>query len=112
MRGTGSRLYQSLSPSSPIATVIGVFTPPGCTELTRMFLRPSSSAAILVRPRTPHFDAVYDAAYGVPHIPLIEVMLTMAPPPLRAIAPPPCFSPRKVPMRLMSMVRRNSRATS
>ena len=30
---------------------------PGCTEFTRMPSGPSSTAAVLVRPRTPHFDA-------------------------------------------------------
>jgi hypothetical protein len=55
-----------------------------------------------------HFDAVYDDANGVPHMPLMDEMFTMAPPPLVPISAPPCFKPRNVPIRLMSSVRRSS----
>ena len=37
--------------------IIGVSTPPGCTELPRMPREPSSTAAVLVMPRTANFEA-------------------------------------------------------
>ena len=51
-RGGGSSSAEnSVTPS------IAVVIPPGWSELTRTPLGPNSSAATLVSPRTPHFDA-------------------------------------------------------
>ncbi len=49
---------------------------PGCTEFTRIS-GPSSIAATLVSPRTPHFEAPYAPCPKKPTMPAAEEMLTI-----------------------------------
>src|SRR5207245_7836079 len=60
---------------------IGVRITPGGIELTRMLSRPSSSAAVLVSPRTAHLLDTYAASPNVAVNPAPEEILTIAPPP-------------------------------
>jgi hypothetical protein len=76
VRSTGvrsSRCITGFSYSSSVSIT------PGCTELTRTPLRPSSRAATFVMPRTAHFVAEYPIVLGVPTIPAADEMLTMLP---------------------------------
>src|SRR6267142_5730066 len=66
MRG----IAKSLTAPAPTAAAsdpptIGVRTLPGWMELTRILSRASSSAAVLVNPRTPHLLAPYAASPNV-----------------------------------------------
>src|SRR5882724_234520 len=80
MRGIG----KFLTAPAPTAAAsdppnIGVRTLPGWMELTRMLSRASSSAAVLVIPRTPHLLATYAPTPNEPVIPAPEEILTIAP---------------------------------
>src|SRR3954452_6738876 len=71
-------------------------------ELTRILSRPSSSAAVLVSPRTPHLLATYAASPKVAVKPAPEEILTIAPPPALRIEDTTARIPRHEPVRLIS----------
>src|SRR2546422_11483785 len=77
-------------------------------ELTRMLSRPSSSAAALVSPRTPHLLATYAASPNVAVNPAPEEILTIAPPPALRIEGATARIPRYEPVRLMSSTSRQT----
>src|SRR6266478_7547616 len=88
--------------------VIGVRTGPGWMELTRMLSRASSSAAVLVNPRTPHLLVAYAPTPNVAVIPAPADVLTIAPPPALRIEGTIARIPRYVPVRLMSITWRQA----
>src|SRR3546814_13894791 len=90
---------------------MGVWIPPGCTELTRMPSGPRSMAAVFESPRRPHLLATYAPPDGSPTIPALEEMLMIDPPPARSIDGVTTFIPLSGPIRLMSSTWR-TRATS
>ena len=59
-----------------------------------MWSRASSSAAVLVSPRTPHLLATYAPSPKAPLIPAPEEMLTIAPPPALRIEDASARMPR------------------
>src|SRR5436309_230657 len=67
-----------------------------------MLSRPSSSAAVLVSPRTPHLLATYAASPNVAVNPAPEEILTIAPPPALRIEGTTARIPRYEPVRLIS----------
>src|SRR5205809_4626513 len=64
---------------------MGVSTPPGCTELHRMWSRACWIAVILVNKRTAPLDAIY-AGGPMATRPEIDEMFTIEPPPARRMA--------------------------
>src|SRR6266481_5239583 len=68
-----------------------------------MLSRPSSSAAVLVNPRTPHLLATYAASPYVAVNPAPEEILTIAPPPALRIEDATARIPRYAPVRLISI---------
>src|SRR5258705_12965241 len=64
---------------------------------------PSSSAAVLVNPRTPHLLATYAASPNVAVNPAPEEILTIAPPPALRIEVTTARIPRYAPVRLISI---------
>src|SRR6266446_4187760 len=82
---------------------IGVRTLSGWMELTRMLSRASSSAAVLVMPRTAHLLVAYAPTPNVAVIPAPADVLTIAPPPALRIEDATARIPRYVPVRLMSI---------
>ncbi len=60
--------------------VMGVAIGPGWIDITRMPNGPSSSAALLVRPRTPHLEAVEAPIDACPINPAVEEIVMIAPP--------------------------------
>src|SRR6478672_8162959 len=73
-----------------------------------MLSRPSSSAAVLVRPRTPHLLATYAASPKVAVKPAPEEILTIAPPPALRIEDATARIPRYEPVRLISSTWRHT----
>ena len=70
---------------------------PGCTELTRMPLGPSSIAAALVMPRMANLVAEYAVHIAMPPRPSIEEAFTIEPPPFLRMVRATDFMPRKQP---------------
>src|SRR6266850_2424198 len=68
-----------------------------------MLSRPSSSAAVLVSPRTPHLLATYAESPCVAVNPAPEEILTIAPPPALRIEDATARIPRYKPVRLTSI---------
>src|SRR6267378_4583405 len=68
-----------------------------------MLSRPSSSAAVLVNPRTPHLLGTYAASPNVAVNPAPEEILTIAPPPAFRIEDTTARIPRYAPVRLISI---------
>src|SRR4029453_10013607 len=64
----------------PRPSSIVVFTPVGCTVLTRMFRSASSLASDLATPTTPVFAATYGAKNGRPLRPAVELVIVIDPP--------------------------------
>src|SRR5258708_9936015 len=60
---------------------IGVSMGPGAMAFTLIPLSARSSAAALVSPTSPVFDAMYAGRFGNPSRPAVELMLTIDPPP-------------------------------
>src|SRR5882762_6893980 len=73
-----------------------------------MLSRPSSSAAVLVSPRTPHLLATYAASPNVAVNPAPEEILTIAPPPALRIEDTTARIPRYAPVRLISITWRQA----
>src|SRR6267143_4012388 len=69
---------------------------------------PSSSAAVLVSPRTPHLLATYAASPNVAVNPAPEEILTIAPPPALRIEDTTARIPRYEPVRLVSITWRQA----
>src|SRR6266853_5780335 len=69
---------------------------------------PSSSAAVLVNPRTPHLLDTYAASPNVAVNPAPEEILTIAPPPALRIEGTTARIPRYEPVRLMSITWRQA----
>src|SRR5712691_777094 len=68
-----------------------------------MLSRPSSSAAVLVSPRTPHVLSTYAASPNVAVNPAPEEILTVVPPPALRIEDTTARIPRYEPVRLISI---------
>src|SRR5438132_11373749 len=73
-----------------------------------MLSRPSSNAAVLVSPRTPHLLATYAASPNVAVNPAPEEILTIEPPPALRIEDTTARIPRYEPVRLMSITWRQA----
>src|SRR5258707_4598669 len=73
-----------------------------------MLSRPSSSAAVLVSPRTPHLLATYAASPNVAVKPAPEEMLTIAPPPALRIEDATARIPRYEPVTVSSITWRQT----
>src|SRR5882672_11042619 len=73
-----------------------------------MLSRPSSSAAVLVSPRTAHLLATYAASPNVAVNPAPEEILTIAPPPALRIEDTTARIPRYEPVRLISITWRHT----
>src|SRR2546428_9832677 len=73
-----------------------------------MLSRPSSSAAVLVSPRTPHLVDTYAASPNVAVNPAPEEILTIEPPPALRIEDTTARIPRYEPVRLMSITWRQT----
>ena len=86
--------------------IIGVSIGPGCTEFTRMFCRPSSSAATLARPRTANLLDTYPAIPPAPTKPFTDDVSTIEPPPASAIVGAATCTPMNIPIWLISTTRR------
>src|SRR5438094_17714 len=85
MRPTGSAARNSCSFMPPLSTIratIGVLIRPGQTQLTRIFFWANSRAAVLVKPTTPCFEALYAESWATPTSPAPDAVLTIAPPPI------------------------------
>ena len=79
---------------------------PGCTELTRMPSLAWRTAMALVNRRTAPLDAWYAGCpVSEPTSPMMDEMLTMAPPPVSSILSTAYLVPRKTPLALISMMR-------
>ena len=76
---SGLAAMRSVSPDSP--TSMGVSTPVGWTELTRMPWAASSLASVRMTPTIPCLEATYGARNGWPLSPATELMRTTEPPP-------------------------------
>ena len=74
----------------------------------RILSCPYSIAHVLVRPTSPHFDAVYAERSGVPKKEELEPMLMMDPPPDFLINGMAAFEHIKVPVRLILIVSSHS----
>jgi hypothetical protein len=72
-------------------------------ELTRMLSRASSSAAVLVIPRTPHLLAAYAPTPNPPIIPAAAEILTIAPPPALRIDDTTARIPRYEPVPAVTL---------
>ena len=83
---------------------------PGQMALMRTPLCAFSSAAVLVRPSTPCFDAQYGDRPGEAITPAPDEVLTMAPPPCSTMCAISCFMHRNTPVRLTAITRSNSRS--
>src|SRR6478735_3823467 len=91
----------SIAASPPWTRVMPVSIMPGCTELTRMPLGPSSIAAALVMPRIANLVAEYAVHIASPPRPSIEEAFTIDPPPFLRMVRATDFMPRKQPSWLM-----------
>lgn len=69
----------SMFGSSSTSLTMGVRVNPGAIALTRIPLRPCSTAAVRVSPTTPCFAAVYDDNPAVPTTPATDAVLTIVP---------------------------------
>src|SRR6267142_48519 len=109
MRGIAtSRTAPAPTAAASNPASMGVRTLPGWMELTRMLSRASSSAAVLVIPRTPHLLATYAPTPNEPVIPAPEEILTIAPPPAWRIEGTTARMPRYDPVRLISITWRHA----
>src|SRR5262252_5877611 len=86
---------------------MGVSTPPGCTELHRMWSRACRVAVILVNKRTAPLEAIY-AGGPIATRPEIDEMFTIEPPPARRMAGMACFVPKNTPFAFTAMMRSQS----
>ena len=84
---------------------------PGCTEFTRIS-GPSSAAADLLMPRTPHFDAPYAPCPAYPSRPAADEMFTIDDLPAARSAGAQVRIPRKVPTRFTRRMRSKSSTDS
>ena len=83
---------------------IGVFTPVGCTLLTRMPYLPSSAANALAMPRTANLLVVYGIMNGCTFRPAAELMMMTEPPPALTRCGAPTMTVFQVPVTLVLIV--------
>src|SRR4029453_15766861 len=88
----------------PRPSSIVVFTPVGCTVLTRMFRSASSLASDLATPTTQVFAATYGAKNGRPFRPAVELVMMIDPPPAAGGGGNAATHVFLTPVRLISMV--------
>jgi hypothetical protein len=84
IRPTGSAARNSCSSiplESIIRATISVLINPGQTQFTRIFFCAYSRAAVLVRPTTPCFDALYAESCSTPTRPAPDAVFTIEPTP-------------------------------
>ena len=83
---------------------IGVFTPVGCTLLTRMLCLPSSAAKALAMPRTANLLVVYGTMNGCTFRPAAELIRMTDPPPAATRCGAPAMTVFQVPVTFVLIV--------